>query len=226
MRAPARCQRCGLQFVANLPFAGRAITISGSFTNCPRCGSIAKIYDGTYHVVERVLSAARAPGVIRDDVLAFQAVAQSVQSGTISREEATKRVDEIGASFSALWAWINANGAALALLISILTILIAFYYGQSANEASTQQHIDAQDQTRAIETQTQAIWNDQQAQQKIYEELLKMLTAGQEDAAPRHSRQGTPTTNQEQTPKNATSEPNRHERRKAAKLSKRPKSGS
>ena len=220
MRVPSKCRNCGFEFETNLPFAARRVTLSGNTTNCPRCGSQADIASGTYEFVGRVVAAARSPGVRRDDVLAFRDLALAAQAGAISAEDAATHAEEIGASFAAVWAWMNANGVSLGLLIAVLGLLVAAYSAYSADEASAQQHIDAQNQIQATASISREIQIETQVQQKIYEELQKQSLHDPTAESKRPPTQAMPSSSPTQTQGEEMSGMNRHERRKAEKISK------
>ena len=107
MSVPAKCPICGLRFETNvIDVQGGQFIITDNITNCPRCGAVASIEDGTYEfdLAGRVISAIRSQGAVRSDVIALQALAESVQAGRVSNDEATKIAGEIGPLFGALWA--------------------------------------------------------------------------------------------------------------------------
>ncbi|WP_404713346.1 hypothetical protein [Sphingomonas sp. MMS24-J13] len=146
------------------------VTITNVSETCPRCGGRAKLQDGTYDFIGAVLAAVRAPGVMRQDILEFQAVAKAVQAGEISSEEAVLRFEKLNDNLSKLWSWINENGAALAILLAIITIYLTIWAKDAADAGSAQAHADAQQQWQATQTQTQL-------QQKIYEVLQRQTAS-------------------------------------------------
>jgi len=93
---------------------------------------MTKLVDGVYTFIGHVLEVVQAAGVQRSDVLAFQALAEGVQSGSIAPEKAAEIARQIGAPFGALWDWTGKNAAALSLLITILALLIAIYSARSS----------------------------------------------------------------------------------------------
>jgi hypothetical protein len=214
---PAHCDNCGYDFFTTafgVPARAR-ITVVGCRTVCPRCHHItARVQDGVYELIGRVVQTARAQGVRRENLEAFQTLTRAAQSGEISTAAAMERANEIGSAFGALLKWANENGTALSLLLSVLTLVIALYGALSADEGPAQQHLDAQ-------AQLQAILNLQQLQQRIYEELLTRHSPDELQGERSQTKQETTRQHPEQTPKKGMGATNRHERRKAAKLGKK-----
>lgn len=168
MSVPVHCPYCGLGFTSRVFHIENSsdITLQGNRETCPRCGQLANIQDGTYDFVGNVISAIRAPGVMRADVLALQNIAKSVQSGELSAEDAESEIAKINAAFVVIWRWTNANAGAITVLLAIIALWVAVYAAHAADMSSEQQHSDEVHQTQVIES-------NGQFQQKIYEELAK-----------------------------------------------------
>lgn len=229
MSVAATCPSCGLRFHTNAISArGIRIVVTENLTNCPRCGSLASVDDATYEfdLAGRIISAVRSQGAIRADVVALQALAESVQAGVVSNEGAATLANEIGPFFGVLWTAVIKNDRSVLLLIAILSILLAFYTTYSADEAYNQQHTDAQNQTQAIATISKEIQNETQVQQRVYEELKRQSAIGLPPAPPSKPIQSTRLQPQAQTPEQVIPPQNRHERRKAAKIARKPPVGS
>ena len=126
MSVPATCTRCGFRFTSRALRIRNAIniTIRDIGETCPRCGGLAKLQDGTYDFVGEVLAAVRAPGVMRQDVLAFQGVARAVQEGVLSFEDASEQLAQINSAFATLWKWMNDNGAAITVVLTVIALYI------------------------------------------------------------------------------------------------------
>ena len=105
---------------------------------------MASIQDGTYDFVGSVMTAVRAPGVMREDVLAFQTLAKAVQAGEVSSKEAFSRAENIGNSFAVLWKLINENAGALTLIIAIIALYLQFTSNLSSDAGANQAHSDAE----------------------------------------------------------------------------------
>lgn len=146
MSVPALCSKCGLKFTSRvLSFENSThIPIEGCSEQCPKCGGWANIQDGTYDFVGKVMSAVRAPGVLRDDVLAFQNIAKAVQSGKISSEDAALQLFQINSALATLWKWTNENGGAIAVVLMIIALYLAIWTKEAADAGSEQAHQDVQ----------------------------------------------------------------------------------
>ena len=203
MSVPALCPNCGLSFTSRLfNFQDSTdITVMGCTETCPRCGKQANVQDGTYDFVGRVLAAIRAPGVLRDDVVAFRKIAEDVQSGKISSEDATLQISKINAAFVALWTWMNESGAAIGVVLMVLALYATIWAKEADDAGSEQAHQDAQRMVRV--------------QEQIYEALQAQSALAQSQAAQQPPTQSKPSLSPAQRPKTAGPE-NRKERRAAA----------
>ena len=186
MLVPCHCNSCGLDFLSGAIQAelGGQIELKNTKTRCPRCGQLADIQDGLYGafgLVNRVVETARAPGVSRDNLEAFQTIAKAAQAGEISAEVALEQAGQIGSVFGALLKWADDNGAALTLLLTVLAVVINLYGVIAADDGSAQSHSDAQKQLNATFTL-------QQIEEKISEELQKSMAGGSATPSNRHER--------------------------------------
>lgn len=175
---------------------------------------MANIQDGTYDFVGRVITAFRAPGVTRNNILAFQAIAEAVDSGKLSEEDAAVKIAQIGASFAGLWKWINGNSGALSIVLGIIAIYLTVHYAELSIDASEQQHTDAAHQHQVIERQIEAIETETQVQRQIYEILQKQNAAAEIAESP-----AKPMPQMQQA--GQQKKLNRHERRKSESLARR-----
>lgn len=191
------------------------ITMSRTATRCPRCGRISDIVDGTYDYVGEIITAFRAPGVSRKDIEALKKLAESEKRGEISRENANQEAEKLSSTFADIMKWADGNAALLSVLIAVIACFIAVYGVREADLGSDQAHEDAEQQLRATESVTQA-------QQRIYEELLRQHAGEQSPAKATPSKTATQQPRPKQTPIAAS--PNRHERRKMeAEARRRPR---
>ncbi len=224
----AHCRNCGLSFarqgLINAEGTGR-ITLSNVMTPCPRCGATATVEDGVYDAIGKIVEAVRASTTGRDGLVALRSVAEAVQSGDVSFEDATKKIQEISSSYLALWNWINSNGAGLGVVIGILTVCIAYYAVIEANVGSDQAHIDATAQTQATEIQSQTVQNvlqEQQRLERLQEKVYELLAHQQQGAQSKENqaslKSARPKVTQSRTQTVEQGKLNRHERRRAAKL--------
>ena len=148
MSVPIYCKYCGYHGISRaFRFVNSTnVTLRGNRETCPNCGQLAEIQDGTYDFVGEVMTAVRAPGVMRDDVLAFQTLAKAVQAGELSQSEASSRIEILGKSFAALWALVNVNSGTLALIVAIVALYLQITSNLPADAGSDQAHSDAQRQ--------------------------------------------------------------------------------
>jgi hypothetical protein len=181
--------------------------------------------DGTYDLVGGVIKAIRAPGVTQQKVEAFRDLVEAVNSGKTTQEDAAKQIDALSGYFYELWVWLGANGAQLATLITILSLVINIYYGQMAKEggseahnAAARQHTDYAQQHFDADRRHQDDEDLLLIQQKIYSELLNQQSPGQsqEGAIFRSERHLSSVPEKRSTTETVM---NRHERRKQAKIS-------
>lgn len=97
---PARCTNpsCGYLFTASGIFGGGlglSIQLIGNGTNCPRCGSIARVGDGLYEFSQNGLSLKEGPALTKEMIARLSAIAQSAKSKAIEAEELLTEVAEV-----------------------------------------------------------------------------------------------------------------------------------
>ena len=220
MSIPVHCPNCGFNFTSRALNIENAqnVTLVGNTETCPSCGQMANLQDGTYDFIGTVIAAVRAPGVMREDVKAFQTVVNAAKSGKISDQEAIRQARAINPTFAALLEFANTNSNGLTLLLTILIFLINLYTAYSADSSTEQAHSDLINQTQMISKQTDVILNDNVIKQEIYEALRNILPANEMTTAKKHPG------SQNYAPPHRTDHafpPNRHERRRTSKLAKK-----
>lgn len=202
----ANCPVHGIRLVQGL-FGGpgaASLTFANSSTNCPVCGRIVPIVDGTYEVVGGAVQAFTAS--TRETVAQFRDIIESVQKGSITKSEADTQVEQLSSAISKIWQMANQNAGALSVLLAIITIYLTISAGWSADEAAAKLQAGVEEQT--------------QVEQQILAELQK-----QNAPAPTLETARQPTQQmQGLSPQRTTvaAKPNRHERRKAKAKSRRP----
>ena len=90
MTVVCKCQSCGFEFIQSQLFGGSAkVTITGSGTNCIKCGGFAAILDGTYTIQNSTLLAVEGPDITVQVALRLGAIWEKV------KEDADISVSEI-----------------------------------------------------------------------------------------------------------------------------------
>jgi uncharacterized membrane protein YdfJ with MMPL/SSD domain len=159
-----------------------------------------------------MISAFTAPGVTRENVVALREVAEAVQAGDATPEEAAARISELGPILSALWKTLNDNGAALSFIVSAIGLFLLIYY----------QHLSSDDSAKllaATQQQTEATRSVEQVEQRIRTELEKQNAVA---PASRKRPASTPQLRPPTPPRTPmTGRSNRHERRAEKSKSRR-----
>lgn len=198
MSIPAICTRCGLSFdTHNLIGGTGTATIVDCGTNCPRCGGPANLINGTYDLVSDIVRTFSQRDVRMADVARFRDVATQVGEGAITVQEADAAIGQMGAALQALWRNLNANGAAIGLLLTVITIYLMIVQAQGGDLSASKQLQAAQEQTEELRS-TRA----------IQEAILRELQSMRESRLPAE-------------PISKSPGPNRRERRKAKALERR-----
>lgn len=180
-----------------------SVTFKSSATNCPVCGWIVPIVDGTYEVIGGAVQAFTAS--TRETVAQFRDIIESVQKGSITRSEADTQVEQLSSALGKIWQVANQNAGALSLLLAIIAIYLTISAGWSADETAAKLQASVEKQT--------------QVEQQILSELQKQNALGSapgKSPQPTRQMQGLPP--QQMT---VAAKPNRHERRKAKAKSRR-----
>lgn len=206
MSVPVKCSTCGFNFNSQMFSINNAfnVTITNCAEQCPRCGNLANVKDGTYDFVGSVLTAIRAPGVMRADIVAFRELALAVQRGKVRKDEAAAQVAAMHEGFATLWKWLNENGGALSFLIAILAIYIAILSKESSDAGSVQAHHDAQQQIQ-LQQKIYDVLNQEKLQVKQLDPVSSATNARIKSRVPQPIYH------------------NRHERRKSASIKRRNK---
>ena len=146
MSVPATCTNCGLRFTSRQFHVENSqnVTFDGCTESCPRCGGRAKLQDGTYDFIGSAVAAFRAPGVTRKDIERFRSIAEAAKERRITPDLAGQQIKQINVSFGTLWDWANSNAGALAILISVITLVLMMYDSVSSNADAKTAHKDAQ----------------------------------------------------------------------------------
>ena len=224
----ARCLSCGYKFTSsnliNVDATSR-ITISNVTTSCPRCGKTAKTQDGVYGAIGRILDVVTAPGTSKGDLLAFQDISKRAATGAITHHEGERLSAEIGSKFEELWSYLNTNGQSYSLIVTIISAVLALYAIHSSNQSSDQQHQDALEQQTMTHIETKAVETLTAVQQKLYEIVQQQSKTGLSRATSSPPSQTRPLLNRPQMQTPASGGGNRAERRKAARLAKKPQHG-
>jgi hypothetical protein len=181
--------------------------------NCPLCGRIGQMRDGSYTIVNSVVRAFREAGASRDDVARLHDIAKAVQKGAITPEEADKQAAALGNAFLAVWRTLNAQGAGISTVVAIIALFLMIYFEQQSDA-------DAAKLQAATEKQIEVTQSVERVERQILEELRKQSAAPPKPQMQPTPRPQTPQSTQPQTQVKATG-PNRRDRRKAKALQRR-----
>ena len=208
MSVPVHCSHCGHSFISQTIKITNSTNISfvDCWEPCTNCGRLAAIQSATYDFVGDVLTAVKAPGVMREDLIAFQAIATAVKDGELSAEQAVEQAKGIAASFGTILEALGAYGVTIDTLLLILTLMVTIHIATSTDDGAAQAHKDALRST-AFE-------------QMIYEKVAEQRSPAPSPEAKSRPKSTMPLGHQGQTPRAATPV-SRHERRKAASLARR-----
>lgn len=120
---PAKCRQCAAVFEArgSIRMGGRSqVTVAGTmFRPCPFCGGTCDLLDGTYTVVDGVISLLRAPQVTLDVLIAAGLAFADAKARGESNDEALKQAETVMPSL-ARW-----DGAARKTLMWALALVAA-----------------------------------------------------------------------------------------------------
>jgi len=133
------CDACGLSFVNSSLIGGDGITgtvkLRGNAVQCPRCGRMARVLDGTYNFVGESAKAFR--GASYEQLEQLRAVAKAAAEGVINAHEAKERAEEIDGAFGSIIAFTIKWGVP-SLLIAFLNLYIAWAALKSSDKSSDQ----------------------------------------------------------------------------------------
>ncbi|ALV21074.1 SEC-C metal-binding domain-containing protein [Carnobacterium antarcticum] len=88
---PSVCDSCGNIFSTNIigmSGAGSAtIVMKGNKTNCPKCGNMARILDGTYEMVNNIINIISSPQRQFEELKTFSEILKEAQKNGFSVDE-------------------------------------------------------------------------------------------------------------------------------------------
>jgi hypothetical protein len=79
-----------------------SITLEGNQQNCPRCGSWAKVLDGTYNFFGNVVEIINAPQTTLNHLQELKTLLEQVESGDKDPEEAANDIEGLSPQLSAI----------------------------------------------------------------------------------------------------------------------------
>ena len=171
---------------------------------CPYCGGPARTRNGTYVLVNMAVRAFTAPGVGKHQILELRTLAEGVRDGHIEKTKEGEEAAILSQTLRMLWNSLGANQ--VALLISIISIFLTIYSMNLSDDQEIKRQIDNSNQT--------------QIQTRILQELQRSDSSSSDAVGP--TKAARPVQAKVRTkPKARADRVNRHERRKAAALSKK-----
>lgn len=214
--------------------SGAKIVLRNNQEPCPTCGALSRSPDGTIRFGTRVWEALNAPGVTLETIEHLKSLAAAVMEGSKSSASAAREIEQQNAAFATILQWSNGNAQILAVLIALVALFIQCYSVWDSTRSDAVAHADAQrieqaivSQTQAVEKQTEVLQSAEaaranlaEAQQQIDFEIARLNALYQQQQKALLPSPPMQATSQRQMP--AAGAPlNRHERRKAARLTKR-----
>ena len=100
---PSKCPACGLLFESGLINVGQGvvgITFKNVGVSCPRCGSVARVADGTYSSVRETLELISGPKSSRDTFEALRKLAERSRSENLTAKEIIREMSGISPEFT------------------------------------------------------------------------------------------------------------------------------
>jgi hypothetical protein len=101
--------------------------------SCPVCGLPSRVPDGVHDLVTGFVQTLHSAGATRQQVSRFRDIAQAVQSGDTTAEQAEEQIAELGNAFMTAWAWLNANGTAIQTIVAIIALFLMIYFQKSSD---------------------------------------------------------------------------------------------
>ncbi len=93
---PAQCGTCSLIFHSGMDIRNTSnMTIVGGEVQCPRCGNMARIAEGTYSFYDDVIRIVRAPDISREMLRSFAMILKDAYNQKISIDELEARARDI-----------------------------------------------------------------------------------------------------------------------------------
>lgn len=155
---PALCDSCGLFFSApNLINSSIPFTITDCGTNCPRCGRMASILDGTYHHLSNAVSVLYTTDVSERKLKALANALDVARKSNASPEEVRAAIKEHAPELKRLSDLIPQTRNELYALIAVILAAIAIILSQRSHVTTEQvEAIVKREMSKPIAQPTQA----------------------------------------------------------------------
>jgi hypothetical protein len=124
---PAYCASCNFLFpVTGLGVSdGSSISSVNNLANCPRCGRLVKVLDGTYAAVGDALNAVLSPDVSLEARAALMRLVVSVQEKRLGLDEAKRQAEQISPKLGKIFDISEWSGDARAAFLGSVMLTIA-----------------------------------------------------------------------------------------------------
>ena len=128
MGVPAFCDSCGAYFTSAFA-TGRNITFTNCGAQCPRCGRMARIPDGTYDLIGDTIRLLSGPAGTVAHLQRLQEIVRALQARAMTPEAAQDAVERDVPQFASMFAWLREHHTDLAawiqVVLAVIGILIA-----------------------------------------------------------------------------------------------------
>lgn len=177
MSIPVVCESCG--HVGRSRMFGIAgtvtnLTLKNNWETCGRCRKMARIVDGTYSFANGVMTAFQEPGVTREKMERFRAIAQDVRSGAMPSEQAAAEAKALGAPFGRAWALTRGQETMLNVIMFLITLWISINSSNESSEISREILAESQRQTAVQQQISEGSQRQTATDEQIAEQLRKL----------------------------------------------------
>lgn len=153
---PAQCTHCGLTWTPRAFNFGEGVTLIsvGSTTNCPRCGSVARILDGQYSVRDGLIEVLSAPDWSMQALRRLRRAAEEAEAlAATNPEAAISLVEKVSGRAGALLRRANAveQSKEMGGLKAILKWIAYAVGGVLALKASAHANLTAEEIARLVD---------------------------------------------------------------------------
>jgi hypothetical protein len=210
---------------------GNDNSVSGVSESCPFCNLMAKCIDGTYstkqgqitevknvsakdkEILTAILQALKSPAIISGDRTSLRNIADAVKARKMGEQEAEEAVSKLSPAFANIFLLARQYGLNQNLVFFLISFALALYASYDSNVTGDQAHSDA---LRIEET-----LNDDKAIQEAILRRLEEVLSQQRTLIPQEEKPIAPKWEKKKLSGSQTISPNRHERRKAARIRKK-----
>jgi hypothetical protein len=137
---PAFCRNCGLIFPSSLTGTGAArLDLEHVITDCPRCGAVADLPDGTFDVVGDTIHVLSGSQLTRERMFRLAQILDAARAREMSEDEAVEAIADVAPPLAPLIDRLRPRmGQAMWIFLSaVVGVLLQYGFSALTDDSAT-----------------------------------------------------------------------------------------